>query len=223
VLEDSFSNGRPPYELVGVQLVDDVAPYELMKLRLLNAGHQALCYLAALHGHAVVADAIADPPYRRFVIAFMRREAAPTLPPVPGIRVDSYIDTLIERFSNRYIGDTLGRLATDGSDRIPKFVLPILRRQLETRGEIRRTAAIVAGWSRYAEGVDERGAKIDVVDRAQPALSERARRQREDPRAFVGADLFGALGTDQTFLDAYDAALASLNERGARATVEALA
>jgi mannitol 2-dehydrogenase len=223
VLEDTFSNGRPPYELVGVQLVDDVAPYELMKLRLLNAGHQALCYLAALHGHAAVAEAIADPPYRRFVPEFMRREAAPTLPPVPGIDVDDYIDTLIERFSNPYVGDTLARLATDGSDRIPKFVLPILRRQLETGGEIRRTAAVVAGWARYAQGVDDRGASIDVVDRAQPVLSERARRQRTDPRAFVDAETFGALASEERFLDAYDTALASLYERGARATAEALA
>jgi mannitol 2-dehydrogenase len=206
-----------------VQLVDDVAPNELMKLRLLNAGHQALCYLAALHGHVAVSDAIADPAYRRFLLAFMRQEAAPTLPPVPGIELDAYIDTLIDRFSNPYVGDTLARLATDGSDRIPKFVLPILRRQLETGGEIRRTAAVVAGWARYAEGVDDGGATIDVLDRAQPALSERARRQRTDRRAFVDAGLFGALATDGAFLDAYDAALSSLYERGARATVEALA
>jgi mannitol 2-dehydrogenase len=224
VLEDTFADGRPPYELVGVQLVEDVAPYELMKLRLLNAGHQALCYLAALHGHAVVADAIDDPPYRRFVLGFMRQEAAPTLPPVPGIDVGAYIETLIERFSNRYIGDTLARLATDGSDRIPKFVLPILRRQLEAGGEIRRTAAVVAGWARYAEGIDDRGTAIDVVDRAQPRLSETARRQRADPRAFVErTEIFGGLATDATFLEAYDAALASLYERGARATVDALA
>jgi mannitol 2-dehydrogenase len=224
VLEDSFSAGRPPYELVGVQLVDDVAPYELMKLRLLNAGHQALCYLGALHGHGFVADAVADPAYRRFLLGFMRHEAAPTLSPVPGIDLDAYVETLIERFSNRYIGDTLARLATDGSDRIPKFVLPILRRQLETGGEIRRTAAVVAGWARYAEGIDDRGNAIDVLDRAQPALSERARRQRADPRSFVGrAELFGGLATDETFLGAYDAARALLVERGARATVEALA
>jgi mannitol 2-dehydrogenase len=207
-----------------VQLVDDVAPYELMKLRLLNAGHQALCYLAALHGHVSVADAIADPPYRRFVLDFMRREAAPTLSPVPGIDIDAYIETLIQRFSNPYVADTVARLATDGSDRIPKFVLPILRRQLESGGEIRRTSAVVAAWARYAEGVDDNGRAIDVVDRAQPALSERARRQRTDSRAFVGhAELFGSLATDETFLHAYDAALELLRERGARATADALA
>jgi mannitol 2-dehydrogenase len=223
VLEDEFSDGRPPYELVGVQLVEDVAPYELMKLRLLNAGHQALCYLAALHGHALVADAVEDPLYRRFLVAFMREEAAPTLQPVPGIDLDVYIETLIERFSNRYVGDTLARLATDGSDRIPKFVLPIVRRQLETGGEIRRGAAVVAGWARYAEGVDDDGRPIDVADRAQPALTERARRQRADPRAFVANDeLFGGLATDDRFLEAYETALALLHARGARAAVEAL-
>jgi mannitol 2-dehydrogenase len=224
VLEDSFSAGRPPYELVGVHLVDDVAPYELMKLRLLNAGHQALCYLAALQGHEFVADAIDDPPYRRFLLGFMREEAAPTLPPVPGIDVDAYIETLVERFSNRYVGDTVARLATDGSDRIPKFVLPILRRQLEAGGEIRRTAAVIAGWARYAEGVDDHGNPIIVRDRGQPALSDRARGQRSDPRAFVGwHEIFGGLATDEVFLEAYDTALQTLDERGARATVDALA
>ena len=101
VLEDSFSAGRPPYEDVGVQVVDDVEPYELMKLRLLNASHQALAYFGYLCGYRLVHDAAQDPLFQRFLLArYMDEEATPTLAPVPGVDLDDYKRTLIERFSN---------------------------------------------------------------------------------------------------------------------------
>jgi mannitol 2-dehydrogenase len=109
VLEDTFAVGRPPLECVGVQVVGDVEPYELMKLRLLNASHQALAYLAYLAGHRVVHEAVQDPPFAEFLRGYMDEEAAPTLPPVPGIDLDDYKRTLLERFSNPHVGDTLAR------------------------------------------------------------------------------------------------------------------
>ena len=224
VLEDSFSAGRPPYEDVGVQVVDDVEPYELMKLRLLNASHQAIAYFGYLCGYRLVHDAAQDPLFQDLLARYMDEEATPTLAPVPGVDLDDYKRTLIERFSNPGVRDTIPRLCAESSDRIPKWLLPVVRAQLESGGEITRSAAIVASWARYAEGVDEEGEPIEIVDRRADRLTEIAQRQREDPDAFIAnRDLFGDLADDERFADAYRSALRSLHERGARATLEALA
>jgi mannitol 2-dehydrogenase len=223
VLEDSFSLGRPPYERAGVQVVDDVEPYELMKLRLLNASHQALCYFAYLCGYRLVHEAAQDRLFRSWLLGYMTEEGAPTLAPVPGVDLDRYEHTLIERFSNPEVRDTVARLCAESSDRIPKWLLPVVRRQLETGGEIKRSAAVVASWARYAEGVDEQGEPIEVVDRLGDSLTRIARRQREDPDAFIAnRELFGDLVEHPRFVAAYRDALRSLHERGARATLEAL-
>ena len=223
VLEDEFSLGRPPYQDAEVQIVADVVPYELMKLRLLNASHQALCYFAYLSGYRLVHDAAQDPLFRSFLRGYMDEEGTPTLDPVPGVDLDRYKQTLIERFSNPEVRDTVARLCAESSDRIPKWLLPVIRRQLETRGEIRRSAAVVASWARYAEGVDEAGDPIDVVDRLKSSLVPIARRQRTDPDAFIAnRELFGDLVDNPRFVAAYRATLTSLHERGARATLEAL-
>jgi len=224
VLEDTFTAGRPRYQDAGVQLVDQVAPYELMKLRLLNGSHQALCYFAWLAGYRLVHEAAQDPLFRTFLLGYMRQEAAPTLPPVPGVDLDTYQHTLIERFSNPEVRDTVARLCAQSSDRIPKWVLPVIRQQLATGGEISRAAAVVASWARYAEGVDEHGEPIEVVDRLADTLTRLARRQRDNPDAFIAnRELFGSLADNQRFVAAYRSALASLHQRGARATLQALA
>jgi mannitol 2-dehydrogenase len=149
VLEDRFSLGRPPLEDAGVQLVEDVEPYELMKLRLLNASHQALAYFGYLAGYRLVHEAAQDPLLQRLLLGYMEEEATPTLRPVPGIDLGEYRENLIVRFSNPAVRDTLARLAFDGSERIPKWLLPVIRENLATGGEIRRSAAVVASWARY--------------------------------------------------------------------------
>lgn len=223
VLEDSFSCGRPRYENAGVQIVDDVEPYELMKLRLLNASHSGLCYFGHLCGYEFVHDATRDPLIRRFIHDYMANEAIPTLRPVPGVDLAEYAHSVIDRFSNPEIRDTLARVCAEGSDKIPKFLLPVVRRQLANDGEVGRAAAIVASWARYAEGLDERGAPIDVVDRQSERLIVIANRQREDPLAFIAnRELFGDLVEHERFRAAYLFALRSLHERGARRTLEAI-
>jgi mannitol 2-dehydrogenase len=223
VLEDSFSRGRPPFERAGVQLVDDVEPYELMKLRLLNASHQGLCYFGRLCGYELVHEAAQDPLFRRFLRGYMDEEATPTLDPAPVIDLEDYKHTLIARFSNPEVRDTIARLCADTSDRIPKFLLPVVRIQLARDGELARSAAIVASWARYAEGVDEQGAPIEVVDRQRERVMALASRQREDPLAFIAnRELFGDLVEHERFVSAYVSALRSLHERGARATLEAI-
>ena len=223
VLQDAFTAGRPPYEQAGVQVVDQVEPYELMKLRLLNGSHQAMCYFAYLAGYRLVHEAAQDPLFQAFLLGYMDKEATPTLAPVPGVDLDGYKYTLIERFSNPQVRDTIARLCAESSDRIPKWLLPVVRQQLAAGGEIRRSAAVVASWARYAEGVDEQGEPIEVVDRLRDSLMPLARRQREDPDAFIAnRDIFGDLADNKPFVVAYRSALASLHQRGARATLESL-
>jgi mannitol 2-dehydrogenase len=223
VLEDDFSSGRPPYEEAGVQLVSDVEPYELMKLRLLNGSHQAMCYFGYLAGYRLVHEAAQDELVQAFLLGYMNLEAAPTLPPVPGVDLAEYKRTLIERFCNPQIRDTLARICGFSSDRIPKWVLPVIRHQLATGGEITRAAAVVASWARYAEGIDEQGTPIDVVDRLSDSLIPAARRQREEPTAFIAnRALFGALPDNERFVTAYLTALRALHESGARATLGTL-
>ena len=225
VLEDHFTDGRPPFEDAGVQLVDDVVPYELMKLRLLNASHQALCYLGYLAGHRFAHEVCQDPLFVDFLLGYMEHEGSPTLPEVPGVDLDAYRHQLIARFANPEVRDTLARLCAESSDRIPKWLVPVINRNLETGGEIERSALVVASWARYAEGVDEQGQPIEVVDRVKDRVMAAAARQREgDDLAFLrDRDLFGGLVDDERFTTAYAAALASLHERGARATLEAYA
>jgi mannitol 2-dehydrogenase len=223
VLEDSFTDTRPPYEEAGVQLVADVGPYELMKLRLLNASHQAMCYFGYLCGYRLVHEAAQDPLFQAFLLGYMNVEAAPTLAPVPGVDLDGYKHTLIERFCNAHVRDTIARLCAQSSDRIPKWLLPVVREQLATGGDIRRSAAVVASWARYAEGVDEQGQPIEVVDRFRESLTQLARSQCTDPDAFIAnRQLFGDLVENERFVAAYRSALESLHLRGARATLESL-
>jgi mannitol 2-dehydrogenase len=223
VLEDRFTAGRPALETVGVQLVKDVGPYELMKLRLLNAGHQALAYFAYLGGYRLVHEAVHDPLYARFLLAYMDREATPTLLPVPGVDLTAYKHQLIERFSNSGIRDTVARLGMESSDRIPKFLVPVIQENLAAGRDVQLSAAIVASWARYAEGVDEQGEPIDVVDRLKDTLVPLARRQREKPLAFLTQrELFGDLAEQDRFTTPYASALNSLHHRGARATLQKL-
>jgi mannitol 2-dehydrogenase len=194
-----------------------------MKLRLLNASHQGLAYLGRLAGYRLVHDAAQDPLFQAFLLGYMEEEATPTLLPVPGIDLDAYRQQLIARFSNPAVRDTLARLAFDGSERLPKWLLPVVRDNLASGGEVRRSAAVVAGWARYSEGVDEQGAPIEIDDRRRDQLTARARRQREDPLTFVAdRELFGDLVDDDRFTGPYLAALTSLYEHGARATLEAV-
>jgi mannitol 2-dehydrogenase len=224
VLEDAFGGQRPPFEDVGVQLVSDVEPYELMKLRLLNASHQALCYLGYLAGYRYAHEVCSDPLFVDFLLGYMDNEATPTLPPVPGVDLHQYKRQLIERFANPEVRDTLARLCAESSDRIPKWLLPVIREQLAAGRGIERAALVVAAWARYAEGIDEQGEPIEVVDRLRDRLVERAQRNREEPLVFISdRDLFGDLVDDERFVQAYTSALSSLHERGARATLEALA
>lgn len=150
VLEDRFSAGRPDFASVGVHLVEDVRPYELMKLRLLNAGHQALAYPGLLLGYASVHEATRDPVLRELLRAYWR-EAVPTLDDVPGIDLAAYQEMLLERFGNPHVADTLARLSSFASDRIPAFLMPVVRDRCAQGASVAASALVVASWIRCRE------------------------------------------------------------------------
>jgi mannitol 2-dehydrogenase len=223
IVEDEFPTGRPPLEAVGVQFVDDVRPYELMKLRLLNASHQAIAYFGAPLGYVLVDEALGDDRIRTYLERYMADEAAPTLGELPGIDLEGYMATLIERFSNPRMRDTLVRLATDGSNRMPTFTLPAIRANLEAGRPIRLGAAMVAAWAEYWALIG-RGEIVppEVPDDVHAAEMTAA---AGDPRpeAFVEVGvLFGDLAGDDTFLQEYLAARRSLVERGVHPTLDDL-
>jgi len=223
VLEDRFTQGRPPLEQVGVQLVDDVVPYELMKLRLLNAGHQALCYLGRLAGYRYAHEVCEDPLFVALLVRFMEQEASPTLLPVPGVDLEDYRRELLVRFANPEIRDPLSRLCADSSDRIPRWLVPVIRHNLRTGGAMEVSALVVASWARYAEGADEQGVAIDVVDRRREQVMQAASRHGDDPLAFVrDRELFGDIADDPRFASAYVRALRDLHTLGAVATIRSV-
>jgi mannitol 2-dehydrogenase len=191
-----------------------------MKLRLLNAGHQALAYPAYLAGYRSVHEAAADPVFAGFVRRYLQQEARPTLHEVPGVDLDDYISMLLARFANPAIGDTLARICAAASDRIPKWVLPVVRQNLAARRPVGLAATLVASWARYAEGTDEAGRPIEIVDALADELTACARRQRTEPLSFIANErLFGDLARQPAFTEPYLSALGSFRGLGARQTL----
>ncbi len=142
---------------------------------------------------------------------------------MPGIDLAAYKAKLIDRFSNSAVRDTVARLCAESSDRIPKWLLPVIRENIAAGRDVSVSAAIVASWARYAEGTDEDGEPIQVVDRLAEQLSALAAQQHDEPLAFVAnRELFGDLIDEEAFTRPYLAALDSLHSKGARATLEAL-
>ncbi|MCC3289665.1 mannitol dehydrogenase family protein [Arthrobacter sp. zg-Y1110] len=222
-LEDAFPQGRPPWEDAGVSMATDVEPFERMKLRLLNCGHQGLAYLGYLSGYRYVHEAARDPQLAQFLLDYMDKEATPTLLPVPGVDLTAYKKRLLQRFGNEHVRDTLARLCAESSDRIPKWLVPVVRENVAAGGEVSRSAAIIAAWARYAEGVDEAGEPIRVVDNRRDEVMAVAARNREDPLAFISQQQFFAdLASDARFTEAYLSALGTLHASGAAAAVAAL-
>jgi len=224
VLEDRFPAGRPAYEQVGVQMVEDVEPYELMKLRLLNCSHQSLAYFGLLLGHTYADEAAVDEhlaPFTRTL--YMDREGTPTVPEVPGMDLTAYKDELMARFANQSVKDTLARLAAESSDRIPTWLVPVIKENLAAGRDVTASAAIVASWARYAEGTGENGEEWPVVDRLHDRVMAAAARHDQDLLAFLRDDeLFGDLVEHEAFTTPYLHALEVLRADGARALLKEL-
>lgn len=217
VIEDNFPAGRPAWEMVGAQFVPDVTPYELMKLRLLNGSHLAVAALGRLAEYTYIHETMADDLLRRLMAALMDRELGPTLPEVPGIDLMQYKQTLIARFANPAIRDTVERVNTDAPLNV--LTVPISAR-LEMGGSVDLLALALAGWIRRVRGVDEQGQAIEVRHPLAALLREKAEEGGADPMPVLGiTSLFGSLGDDPRLVAPLRHWLAFLYDVGARNTL----
>ncbi|REF26903.1 fructuronate reductase [Xenorhabdus cabanillasii] len=164
VIEDNFVNGRPDWDLVGAKFVEDVTPFEMMKLRMLNGAHSFLAYLGYLGGYAYISDTMKNADYCRAVYALMLNEQAPTLSMPEDSDLMAYADKLIERFTNPALKHQTWQIAMDGSQKLPQRMIDSIEWHLVQGSDYRHLTLGVAGWMRYISGVDEQGQPIDVRD-----------------------------------------------------------
>lgn len=170
VIENNFVAGRPQWEVAGVQMVDDVLPWEQMKLRMLNGSHSFLAYLGYLAGFQHISDCMQDSAFREAAYRLMMNEQAPTLR-ITNVDLSRYAASLIERFANPALKHRTWQIAMDGSQKLPQRMLEGIREHLARGSDWPLLALGVAGWMRYVSGVDDAGATIDIRD----PLSEKIR------------------------------------------------
>ena len=192
VVEDRFCNGRPDLGAVGVQLVDDVTPFEHMKLRMLNGTHSSLAYLGYLAGHQTIADTMADPVMAHFVDRLWQSEIIPALTPPPDTDLAAYADALAARYANPAIRHRTWQIAMDGSQKLPQRILGTIAEGRAAGRPVPGLTLAVAAWMRYASGRDETGGTIEVKD---PLAPQMAALWRDDPAATVD----GFLALSQVF------------------------
>jgi mannitol 2-dehydrogenase len=221
VLEDNFPAGRPALEKVGVQFVDDVAPYEHMKIRILNGGHAAIAYPAGLLDIHFVHEAMAHKLVAGFLAKVERDEIIPIVPPVPHTDLGDYFALCERRFANPKIGDTIRRLALDGSNRQPKFIVPSALERVKRQQSVSGLSLVSALWCRYCYGETDSGAVIAPNDPNWDRLTAQARRARENPAAWLEmTDIYGELAAQPAFAAAFAQALATLWRIGTAATLQ---
>lgn len=228
VIEDHFPTGRPAFEKVGGQLVKDVEPFELMKLRMLNGSHSTMAYLGYLGGYQYIAEVMGDAAYVKLIHGLMTEDAMPTLD-MPGTDLGGYRDQLLERFRNPALKHRTWQIAMDGSQKLPQRLLGTIRDRLKAGQPITRLALGVAAWMRYVTGVDEEGNEIDVRDPHALKMLAISADAGDDPVALYEglSSLTEVFGTDlaghAVFRDTVIGHLESLFDEGAKATVANLA
>jgi fructuronate reductase len=185
VIEDSFAAGRPAWDKGGAIFTGDVAPYESMKLRLLNGAHSMLAYLGALAGYELVSDAIG--PLGGVLGRLMDEDVTPTLAVPGGFDIAAYKDSLLERFANPALRHRTVQIAMDGSQKLPQRLLGTARDRLAAGAEPRWAALAVAAWMRYVwAGATDDGAPLPLDDPLRDRLRS-AVAGLTDPRAVTGA------------------------------------
>ncbi|MGM3175546.1 mannitol dehydrogenase family protein [Dickeya lacustris] len=226
VVEDNFVAGRPAWEHAGVQLVDDVLPFEEMKLRMLNGSHSFLAYLGYLAGYEHINNCMDDANYRRAVRHLMLKEQAPTLQ-VSGIDLEAYAEQLLERFSNPALKHRTWQIAMDGSQKLPQRMLASLRWHLARGSDHRALTLGIAGWMRYVGGMDDAGQHIDIRDPLAESLQHIAQSTPDTHERVQGWLSVNALFSDdlranKAWVEELTQAYLSLRDHGAAATVASL-
>jgi mannitol 2-dehydrogenase len=219
VVEDDFCNRRPPLEEVGVEFVADVAPFELIKKRLLNGTHCAMAFLGLLAGHRTTTQVMADPLLGSFIGRLMDDEIAPLLPRVPGVDVREYAETVRVRLANPKMADQLTRLSARSSTKMPAYLLPSLAEACESRRPCDLLSVAVAAWLLSLRELDAG----QIQDAHAARLRTLAVDGGDDPRPLLRERwLFGDLGQDDALAEAVGASMRALRRDGPHATVARL-
>lgn len=215
VIEDNFSAGRPSWERVGAQFVQDVEPYEKMKLTLLNAGHSVLGILGALLAYQTIDEALANQNIASFLIRYMDVEVSPTLGDLEGIDLSAYKQSLLDRFGNIYMKDQIERICSESSAKFPIFILSTVNAQLQGDGKIDLAAFVIAAWAIYSLGYDELGNPLNIKDAMKASLFEKAKGAQQDPSAFLEIEsIFGKLKSSTSFVESYTKAYYDISANG---------
>lgn len=236
VIEDKFAAGRPAWDLPGgATFVRNAAPYERLKLRMVNAPHSGLAYLGAMLGMRTASEAAQDPALRRYAEDLMRLEIAPTLRGIPESGLEEYRRRFMARVSNPALSQRLQQIAMDGSQKVPQRLLGAIRDRLRRGDDCARLVLAVAAWLHYLRGHDERGDAYVVQDPLADALARLLSRadvaaaaaapSQAQRRAVVLADfkpVFGDLGRKQAFVQALAVQLERLRELGVRGALAEL-
>lgn len=225
VIEDDFPLGRPRWEDVGALLVDDVLPFEDMKLRCLNGAHSTLAYLGVVSGIETVAAAMADPQLPAIIRRLWDEDLLPTLPPVPGVDLRQYTEALEGRFRNPALRHRTLQISSDGSQKLPPRLLEPALHQVRAGKTPRFIALAVAAWMRFLLGETEAGVAYDIADPLAARLKETATAAGRDAvrlsdALFAVGDIFAPeLAGDAGFRSAVVEALDGLLTKGCRATL----
>ncbi|UMB54644.1 mannitol dehydrogenase family protein [Lutibacter sp. A64] len=207
VIEDDFIAGRPAWETVGAQFVEDVVPFEKMKLSLLNAGHSVLGILGDLMGYATIDESVHNTAIKSFLTNYMNIEVTPTLAGLENVNLDAYKESLLQRFGNIYIKDQLDRICSESSAKFPIFILPTVNKQLKKNGSVEFASFVVAAWAIYSLGKNENGKPLLIKDAMKTILNEKAIAAKNNPKEFLEiTSIFGKLKDSQTFVNAYTTA-----------------
>lgn len=225
VIEDNFVTNRPNWNEVGAEFVSDVAPYEEMKLRMLNGSHSFLAYLGYLAGYQHINDCMNDPAYKKATLALMMTQQAPTLHVPANVDLQQYANQLIERFSNPSLKHKTGQIAIDGSQKLPQRMLESIRWHIKHESDYSWLALGVAGWIRYIGGIDDAGQPIDINDPIADKLDSLVKSSRdgeERVNQILSLDtLFGRdLANDASFKNKVLNHYLSLMNNGAKKTIE---
>ncbi|GHE20166.1 mannitol dehydrogenase family protein [Halomonas urumqiensis] len=220
VIEDRFCAGRPALERVGVEFVDEVSDHETMKLRILNAGHASIAYVAALLGYRQVHTAMGDLDIREWLSALQEREILPALRSIEGKDYHAYRARVVERFRNAEVADTVSRLCANGSTRQPKFILPAIRDALGLGLPVAGLALELALWCHYCRVADDTPGMPPVSDPLSSRLRTGAVEAAKQPRAFLGIrEIFHDLAEAPKLCDAFARWLALIDSHGPRAAI----
>ena len=181
VIEDDFVDGqRPDFKAAGALLVEDVEPFEMLKLRCLNAAHSALAYMGTAMGLETIAQCMDDTQLVAFIRSLWRNDILPTLRPTPGIEPAAYCDQLAERFSNPAIHHKLSQIAMDGSLKVKQRILPTMRDNLRADRSSASLTLVMAAWMAFVRQKCSDGGASALHDPRAGELCEAIQKAKKD-------------------------------------------